>query len=138
MDDDAGRLGRVERALWVPPPGNFSKKSRIFFIALGIFLFAPSAYSLLFPSGNGSANDFGSFLVGIVAFLWGIGDAMKVGGVGATIRLFSWALIFPVAAVTIPISLYIEMGLLGLLFMVVIAALVLGLTWLSKKTGARA
>lgn len=63
---------------------------------------------------------------------------MKVGGVGAIIRLSYSVLLLPVAAVVIPVSLYIEMGLLGLLFVVVIASLVISLTWFWKRTSARA
>lgn len=113
MDDDIGKLGKLERTLWVPPPGGLTKKSRVFFIALGIFLSAPSAYSLLSPSGNGSAIELGRCLIGLFFFLWGIGDGLGIGGAGAIMRLFSFVPILPVAAVVIPLSLYMEMGFLG-------------------------
>lgn len=133
MNDEAGRLGRLERTLWVPLPGIFTKKSRVFFVALGVFLSASNAYSLLVPSGDGPIAEVGTLLIGLAFFLWGIGDAMKAGGAGAIIRLSYSMLTLPVAAIVIPISLYIEMGFWGLVFSTVLVATLFGLNLVPEE-----
>lgn len=137
MDNDIGKLDKLERFLRIPEPGSLPRYFWLLYIIIGLIILLPSIYLVLFFSQSFYGAYSASSLMGVALILLGVGDRVNLGGLGTIIRI-SWFSLFLVAGIIATVSTYRVAGSWGLVLVAAFVIIVSGVVWLLKKMGAGA